>query len=433
MMIHLKRSCEGVGGLLAVVLCLLVWTASAEGRSLFEVFAASDDGTIQAEGEGSSLADLVEDLIRSRGDFTALTAQDFNASLNYGGVEDALTFEVFQDGNEWVVILRSELTGLDEEFRGFSRAAAEDELEDWLKKDGASAYARFQAEIQKRSLVGVLDGNPNATTALLAQQTFRRFGMARPMPSWFTRGQGLDEDGMDPNPEGGWWFRVVGLGNFASAGDFSVDGGGVAFDTGTWLTENLGLSLGSMLMFMDVSGAAVVHGGTEFGVPVRVMNRRALNDAGSLTLTWQVTPVFNVAGAGSADMVAGGLIWGVGGSNQLVLGVGDLDITLGTQLTHYEGIRLRAGDYEFKPDLNQQVLMNGVVVTYPIAEAFFVDGGVSYTRYLSSAAVRDWISPTVGLGMRLGNRGILNANYTGSFGENSYRNHQVMVGLNMPF
>ena len=416
-----------LAALLAACLVPLLAATPVAGKSLFEIFADAADGTEIAVG-GSSLPDLVENLIDSSGDFAALDGQDFTASLTYAGVADALNFELTETANDVTVRITSELTGLDRTFTGSTRGDVEDDIEDWLLSDGTSEYAKFQQAMQRHSPVAVLDGNPASTTALLGRQSYRRWAMPRTGPDWL--GRGLIE--ADNDPGRGWFFSVSAFGDFTDASGFDVVAGGFAMDSGRWFTEHVGFALSSLIVYVEVEDAAIIHGGTELAIPIRIFDRRAFGE-GPFDVTWQITPFGNLGGAGSIDMAAGGLIWGVGAANRITLGFDRFDVTFASQLSHYEGLKLSVSDYSFKPELSQQLLVNGVLVTMPVGTRFYLDGGVSYSRYLDDAAIQDWVSPTAGAGVRLGTRSSLGVAYTASFGDNNYDNHHISLSLNVGF
>src|SRR5690606_34158627 len=102
------------------------------------------------------------------------------------------------------------------------------------------------------------------------------------------------------------------------------------------------------------------------------------------------------------------------------------------QFTHYESIELSVDDYDFDPDLSQDVLINGARITAPIGDNAYAYGGLAYTRFLEDAAVEDYFTPMLGVGYRAGNGFDFRLGYEGDFGD-GYTAHGARVGLAIPF
>lgn len=425
---------------LAIASGLSLLADDVEARNLFEVFAETTDHDPGEEPEvavqagGSSMIDLVEDVIRGSADFQDFSPDDveaFAASLTYAGVSDAIKLDFFTDEQTGEQVVDLELiTGFKREFRGSSRDDLEDQIVDFLKEDGAKEYAKFQREIEKRSLVAVLDGNPSSTTALLSGHTFRRFGLGQIGPIWFDR------------PALGWterdgrrfWLSVNPSYQRIDADRLSGQQFALELSSGVWFTEHVGLSTASVFAYREIEDAESVQGGLDLGVPIRFRPRAPVFGE-AFNLGWQLTPFVSGGGAGSIDMVAGGLVVGGGLSNQLNFGFEHFDIVAASQLAYYEGLRVRVSDYEFRPDLSQWVLTNGLKAHVPLnpGENFIFEGGASYTRYLEDAAVQSWFSPTAGIILRTPGGHNVKLNYTADIGEESYRSHNLHLGLNLQF
>src|SRR5512133_2147875 len=95
---------------------------------------------------GSSLPDLVSNLITTKSEFASFDGAAFRASLDYAGVRNAIRFQQNASGASDV----------------------RDKIRDFLLKDGTTQYARLLRTVNERSLLGVTDGNPLAATATLA-------------------------------------------------------------------------------------------------------------------------------------------------------------------------------------------------------------------------------------------------------------------------
>ncbi len=147
-----------------------------QASDLFQVTAITTSGaplTISAGGE--NMPDLIENVINTQGDFAQLGSRDFSGTLTYAGVPNAMIVDVNAEGTQ--AVLRIPSTGLVKVFNAANREDLEDQVVDWIKEDGSSEYAKFLREIEKESLVGVVDGNPSSATAFMANHIFDRYAL----------------------------------------------------------------------------------------------------------------------------------------------------------------------------------------------------------------------------------------------------------------
>ncbi|HLL88382.1 MAG TPA: hypothetical protein VK324_03680, partial [Tepidisphaeraceae bacterium] len=114
---------------------------------------------------------------------------------------------------------------------------------------------------------------------------------------------------------------------------------------------------------------------------------------------------------------AGGLMYGGSLTSSLALVPGGgFAVTIANQVAAYEGIGIDIDDFRYDTDVSQQVLKNGVQLSYAFGRAF-VDGGVTYTNFLQDAAVDAYVTPTVGLGLTFADAGALRIGYSGDFAD----------------
>lgn len=430
-------------------------SAPALAQDLFEVVVTPDDPTVMGITAGdSSLLDLTESLIDTSGAFASLAGEDFGASLRYAGVDDAIQFRLENNGT------RAELTfpTLGETFV-FDEADGdvETQIEDFFKTDGGKTIAAFLKDMNRRSVVAVTDGNPLSTTARNAHYKFNRFGAHYDMTRREKR-IARGENGAPPAM--GLWRQPEGAGEapgpapsasrssqgWIVSGSESglrarIDGHIGIIDTdagdGTTATlaasgelrfnRHLGVALSMPISYHEVEGADVINAGVHLDVPIAFIVPQNPNG-----FTWQLTPGALVAGAASIDMVAGGTFWGLGATNLLSYEHNGWNFSFATQFTHYESIELSVDEYDFDPDLSQDVLINGGRVTAPIGDNAYAYGGLAYTRFLEDAAVEDYFTPAIGVGYRSGNGFDFRLGYEGDFGD-GYTSHGARVGLAIPF
>src|SRR6185437_14268168 len=81
--------------------------------------------------------------------------------------------------------------GFTKTFTGTNSKDLEKQILDFARKDGAHVYGNFIRSLNATTDLGVTDGNPLATTALLANQSFLQFGL---QPAPVPPGEGI------PNP-----------------------------------------------------------------------------------------------------------------------------------------------------------------------------------------------------------------------------------------
>ena len=399
----------------AFVLCAVLSTLprAARAQDPFSVDAQTTSGpTEQVSVSGSSMIDLVQNLVESEDEFAGFSGQGFSASLNYGRINDAIQVTRNAAGTSATVTIPS--TGFSRTFTGADEDEVYEEIEDFLLKEGAKEYARFLREVNERSLIAVVDGNPLSATALLSNSAYTRFGLQR---------SPLDAGALTSTTAWGAGLRF----DF-NAGQFSTEQEGDGFyfagalSSGFRLGDRIGISLASPFSYREVEGAKVYMGGFEVGVPIVIL--KPLLGRG---VVWQVTPHVVGAAAGSEDLAAGGTFFGFGGTSSLSIPLGrSTALTMGNGIYFYEGYPLNLGEYEFDTDLNQQVLKNGLKLTQGLGP-ISIDAGITHTDFLEESAIDYYWSPTVGVVGGIGTVGIRLA-YQGDFGED-YESHGGTVTL----
>jgi hypothetical protein len=378
----------------------------ARARDLFDVSATSTSGPpASAQASGSSLVDLIENLVDSQEEFAALQDQGFAASLDYAGVADAVQVTRNAAGTEATVTIPS--TGLQKTFTGADEDDLEQQIEDYIKKDGASEWGRFLREINQRTYVGVADGNPQATTALAAFGTYRRFGL-----------------GSTPLVGG----NTISLGSGAElrfdidGGVNSTDSGDGFFAAGTLSTrfrfgERVALSVATPLAYRQVEEASIFHGGLELGLPITLLTGEGV------PVRWTITPAGVVYVGGSYDLAAGGVVAGgsITSSLSFLFDGPGIVVTVANQYGTYQGVPIDIQEFKFDTDVDQQILKNGVMVTKRFG-AGFVDAGVTYTSFLEDAAIDGYWSPTIGAGLNFGDASGVRIAYSGDLAD-GYTTH----------
>jgi hypothetical protein len=405
----------------AVLACLYAGTVitSASGSDLF-VLNVQGNGQELTAGS-NNVINLTRDLVDTRNEFSQFEGVEFNASLRYAGVDDAILYHQSADGQTVTVQL------LGQEPRTFSAADGdlEDQVVDYLRRDGMSDVRGFFREINRRSIVAVSDGNPLATTARNAEYTFHRFGQFADLTGWERRRASEEEEFEGTS---GFRFRIDAL---AGAVNTDVGNGfmtGFAISTGYHFNRRVGIVFALPTGFHSIEGANTVNIAAHLAVPVRIVAPTETNP-----VNWQLTPSAVVAVGASYDMAAGGIIWGGGLTSALSYDITRrLTIAMANQITVYEGQPLRYGDYKFDPGISQQILKNGLKLTQGLGETFYLYAGASYTNFLQDAAVDNYWSPSAGAGLRTRAGTNLMLGYQGDFGS-GYEAHMGRLSVHMPF
>ncbi|GEM_PF-2804062 len=362
---------------------LSCWAASA--TDLFEIRVADDPvfGRGFAVGDHSIIR-LVDHLINSSDEFRSLSTRPrFDASATYFGVPDALGFDLSEDATGVSALLTSSLTGLSKSFVGPTRSDVEHQIEEWLKKNGASELAKLDSEISKRSAAAPNDGNPFATTATLATDSFGRFG--------------LGTSHRDPKANG-----------IAGAADelqlaFGL-GAGLSYSTATIETPagklnasrldlpiEFGFPLGATPLRLEVAiplnitemERNYIYGaGLNLGLPWRVLS---IGDGSRWG--WQLTPMGGVMGRVDVEGANGALVYYAGAASMLEYEITQgLTIAMGNQIGTFHDIGIEIGGVDIQRDIDQRIVNNGIRLSKDIG-GWTLEGYVVDSRFLEEAAV----------------------------------------------
>jgi hypothetical protein len=373
------------------VAALLGLAAQVAADDLFGITVTSptaDDISVTA----SSIFDLAEDVIQQQNDFARFEGEEFTATLDYANLTGAIVIE--GDANAESVRVQIPSIGFDRVFTD------EDEAEEFLRNEGADTVASFIRVVNEQTLVGVTDGNPAALTALLADDAFRNFGGFRnPFAAYV---QGGDASRL--------YFQAGAI--RTDAGDGTLYEGALA--SGVRFTDRVGLTLSVPGGFREIEGSQTFYLGAQLGLPIQITP----DVSESQPLLWQVTPYALAAGGGSQDQLAGGLILGGGVVNMVGVQLGPVFVHSSQQVVGYGGTPIEAGDFRFETDVEQTLARVSLVATLADdASPVYLQGGVSYTDFLDEAAVDNYISPLLAVGLNIGGDNVLRIGYRGDFAD----------------
>jgi len=395
----------------AIAAIVLVTSGVAGATDLFGVEATYSGGTITQTA--SSLPNLVEALVNNQGAFAPLVGNNFTGSLTYYGIPGAVTVNV---QGETQLTITSPLTGLNRTFTGTDRSDLENQLTDWLLKNGSSEAAKLIQAAAERSAAAITDGNPSSATARIADRAFGAFGLfpaARVMR------------GSEPGHYAALWFLTrqskadtpVGT---AESADYELN-------IPWWLNFGRHFSLigNTSGQYMDTEGTAIYGGGSDLGLGIRPFVRDGQSNFG-----WQITPFVGLHGIGTYDGATGGLLnqFGIASRLEFQLPHGIL-LIVANQFSHFNSLEFKIEDVEIDPGVEQDVLKNGLMVDVPVwtAKSLYANGFFVDTRFLQEAAVDNYQTLGAGLSLR-GDRMSLNGYVSRDFASD-YSSWNAGVGL----
>jgi hypothetical protein len=367
--------------------------AIAWGEDLFSLSATGGGKTGFASGK--NVIDLASDAIESRNEFETLSGSAFTAMIRYGRLSDAVLFSRNAAGTSATLTIPS--TGFAKTFNAANEDDLKDQIRDFFKKDGADEYAAFLRSINEQTTIGVSDGNPLSTTALMADASFYRFGF---QPARFDTGEG-------PRLPAGFDLDISGGKTRSDDGDGYYVGGSIGniFRLG----DRVGFALEFDARYRNVEGAAVYQVVNTDALPIQIIQP---GTGGGFS--WTVSPAFVIGAGGSWDMAAGGVPIGGQITSSLSYRTGGWTFLLADQYGYYGGLPISLSDFRFETDIDQQIVKNGIQVIRTFGN-FFIDAGASYTSFLNDASVKDYWSPEAGVGIRFGSSSGLRLGYHGDF------------------
>lgn len=388
----------------AVALALLLTCdGAALGSDLYTLTAMSTSGPpVTVTASGSNLLNLVQNAVSAKAEFQALKGQDATYALSYAGQKDVITMTRNAAGTSATLTIPS--TGFSKTFTGTNAEAIRGSISEFLRTNAEDAIGRLNQKLQQRSKVAVVDGNPHATTATMADDAFYRFGLPR----------------ASARAGSGFWLDVDG-GTY-HAGGINSDYANVDFGFDVPFGERADLSIGVDGGYNRIGRAnSYTFAGLDVGLPITVVKTPLLDG-----FLWKVTPFGYGTVTVSPDTLTGGGVYGCGAASSLNYMTGPWTFTLGNQISYFAGADLGLGGRVYgNRHLDQWITKNGLKVAYMPAQHLFLDAGVTYTHFLNSAAVPDYVSPIVGIGwrfnpttqIRVGGRGDFVNGYTSVGGE----------------
>ena len=369
----------------------LLGPARARAGDLFNLTA---NDFLNSRSAGSSdLLLLVDKLVKNSAEFNVFSASPtVQAQLNYEGVPNALQFRLDDTGVVGPTRFQARLTSqvsrsLNEQFHGATRDELYSNLKAWFKRDGAQAYTQLLKDLNAQSKVSPTDGNPGATTARAAFQSYADYSMT----TTETR-----EEKDQPKASSG----RAGFGLVADIGVFDANGiKGTAYSLPLFakfkLSERVGLNFNIPLSYTEIEAAKVFGAGLTLGVPIKIILKKRDNP-----WFWQVAPFGGGNVMGSKEIVTGGLIVNGGIGNVLAYDFGAFELSMGNQFSQFESVALDFGGIKVDPGVAQKIVKNGLKVGIPFAKRWVVEAYAVHTKFLEAAGVDQYITAGGEIGYR---------------------------------
>ncbi len=264
----------------------------------------------------------------------------------------------------------------------------------------------LQGIANKKTPIGVTDGNPFAAPEYFAADAFDRFALT---PAVLTQTRNMAADVRST-------FSDINL-HRASSSAIELSPG-----FATRLSDNVGLSLSLPMQFRSVGDADVYIGGIVLGVPISVV---AAKEGG---LSWDVTPWFNTGVAGSTDLAQGGYMYGGGVTSRVGLVYGNFTFAYGLQLGWEGAFPIGYGsEFNYEQTVSQPILKNGLKAEWTWG-SFVPFASITYTNLLEGGYVDNYWTPTAGCQWNINDHCHLSAALVGN-----YANGFSSTGGNLSF
>ncbi len=393
---------------------------SAARGDLFEIFVTG--GAPDLLVGGSSLPDLLIELVNSQGAFAGFAGADFMASVTFLGIPDAITVNF--DSATGDATLEFTLLGPLAQTFTFTGADLAGQIEQFLQDQLNQQIQAFLAAINTLSAVAVTDGSPMSTTALSASYVYDRFGLHADLTAAQKNAEQADQD---KEPEYGFRGRVDVYYDTINTDVSSGNSIAIVPSLEYFLSDRVSVGLLFPIAYQEIGGAQILNVHANLAMPIYLIPP---SDDGSMSL--RITPFGTLAGSGSVDLIAGGLIGGGGILSTVTFDLGDLTISATSQLSFHEGITLRYEGFEFDPGVSQRIFKGGIKLTQTIGDNMFIYGAITYSSFLEPAAIDNYLSPAGGIGFRLENGLNFSIGYSGDIADD-YESHQVNAKFQLPF
>lgn len=384
----------------------------------------------------SSFPDLLNDAINAEAEFAVLDNRDSIYLLDYAGVENAMRFTINAAGTQ--ADFEIPIIEFRRVFIAADREELDQQIEDFLKDEGADVYQRFLEAINRSSLVAISDGNPSSTTAIMSQTIFEEVGFGG--DESITEALQAAEIGQR-NSVG----LMAILGRF-KARDFDGRYYSLPLSFGHKFTDRIRAKFNIPLVYQEVEDAQIFNAGLMISIPFTVIgvaqsrsSSKNLEPGDRLSrLRWDLAPTAGLAAGGSPDYAAGSVMYVGALTSMLSYDFEGFKLTMGNHLSFLEGQTTDVDGYEVGGDVSQQILKNGLKLSVPFQSRWTGEIYGIHTKFLEDAAVEDFVTVGAQVGIRLfssgssGNTGVIILGVVGDFGDD-YDSWRLRLGSGFRF
>ena len=132
-------------------------------------------------------------------------------------------------------------------------------------------------------------------------------------------------------------------------------------------------------------------------------------------------------------MLAGGVLMSGGATSYLSYRWNRWEFSMGNHVSFHEGLSVTVDEYEFDPDVSQQILKNGLKVGRSLGQRWYAEGYVIDTEFLQDAFISRYLTVGAGVGYRGPNRkGYVMIGLYGNFGDD-YSSGNLQFGTGWKF
>ena len=258
-----------------------------------------------------------------------------------------------------------EIPSLDvrEEFKGATRDASVDQLEDFLKSEGGDILNRIQAASIAASPVDPIAGNPGSLMGTMVSGQFEAGFSSQVTNLATTPGVPASDGAPDTaaavveaeSPDN--LINVSPRFGRYTAGDHTSNVVNLPLGYSFRLREG-----GKGLRKIDVSlplTYAEIEGGKSAAASLGAGLTYGLNDQ------WSLSPAIEVGVAGSVDLGAGGGIGSASLTSAYTIPFERYSLNVGNMVGYYKTLDIKVGRYRFDPGISNTVLSNGLMLSVP--------------------------------------------------------------------
>jgi len=223
------------------------------------------------------------------------------------------------------------------------------DVREFLKSSGGDILNQLQKLLVKTSPVDPIAGNPNSMQSRMVSEDFDRN-----FTQFASNIQSAPATGASSETTNNLIGLGLGYGSYTQAGlSSSVVTLPLSYTTRPDLDPRRQLTLYAPITVTDAGGAKSY--GINFGLSYRI----PINDE------WALTPAAGYGVTGSVDLGSGAAMLAASLTSQYTLQMDGYDLSIGNMAGVYQSSKINVGGYSFDPQINNTVLRNGVMASFP--------------------------------------------------------------------